>query len=318
MNKIVSTVENLLKEDRYTEIKKISTKYFRIHKDKTCEKFCIAHMLLKNANTREYAIMLLETLIYSDSKNYATRLLTSIYMQDGNYERAKELLLYSLEFDDNAIIYLKLSKIAKYEEDYELASSYLKLGLNYDNMDDYAYVIEEILLNLKQEKIDEVCKIINKNKFIKYDKSYYIINDILAIKYGCNLNKIETEYYRFQFEHYMGKRAKYYKGKFYKKVCIGDLFCYCKEKIQNSKPVNSNYFDIYVVEIEYPVGIVDGVETNFVIVRTMLNEKNIVDIIPTMFYVKNKNVVNLEDSYELKYRPKSQIEKFYERYPNNS
>lgn len=317
-------IENLIKKEEYETVKKISYNLMRINKDDLYDRFNLACMLSKYPKTIKLSKILLYSLINSKFSDFAITKLTSIYMDEGNFEEIKQLIDYKFIGKHNCQELILLSKIEKNLENYDKAHYYLEEISNMDDYDDLVLVYESILLEMKIGNFEEAFKILNENECMKYHDKYNFIYMYLSYKINGIVEKSNNLYYKRQLTHYNEGIAKKFIShikyigdiKFIKSVNINKLYSECKECIQDIKPAYSDYFDRYIVELEYNVGVSDNEKTKYVCVSTFLNEKDIIAINPTKMHLQNQNLgsIKKEEKNVLKYKRETQIEKFNRKY----
>jgi hypothetical protein len=321
----LENIKELYKNKDYEQLKRICKKYAKFNRTNTIQIFKIAYVLAKDVETVDTAKYLLKCLINSNNKKYATQLLTSIYMLEGKFDCAENLLKYSLENGTDSFALLMLSRIEKSNGNYKNAKEYLSLGLTMEDYDDLSYMYELILLEAKNKNYEEAYRLLTENECMKYHKKYQFILQFLKSRLELDLDQMENKYYQKQFNKYDAELAKKYLrqhrviniSKLYKNVNLSKLFEFSQEKIKYMKPVYSDYLDRYIIELEYEVGEIDDISTNYILVSTFLNSKEILHISPIKSFLENENVCRLEDDSnqkQLEYIKESQIEKFNKKY----
>ena len=224
----------------------------------------------------------------------------SVYVRllfmDGEFDKVKEL---SEEYLDNREIAYYYALVLKYSGDIEKSKELFMYSYNEGKI---RALIQYIVILIKEENYEEAYK-----QFIKIPEKYALENELevnILRRYiykniypGLN-DVIKSENLRYftsqivdyddsALEEKIEKNQMLGRSKFKGEIDIKDVISYVKEKIENAEPSYYDLFDRYV--IEYPkVGTVDKKNTDYLMVITNLNTKEIVNIYPCSgVYINN-------------------------------
>lgn len=120
-----------------------------------------------------------------------------------------------------------------------------------------------------------------------YKNIYPELNDVIKSENLRYFTSQIVDYDDSALEEKIEKNQMLGRSKFKGEIDIKDVISYVKEKIENVEPSYYDLFDRYV--IEYPkVGTVDKKNTDYLMVITNLNTKEIVNIYPCSgVYINN-------------------------------
>ena len=208
----------------------------------------------------------------------------SIYVKllfmDGEFDGVKEL---AEDYLDNREIAYYYALVLKYSGDIENSKELFKYSYNEGKT---RSLIQYIVILIKEENYEEAYK-----QFMKIPEEYILENELEVNILRGYIYKYFTsqivDYDDSALEEKIEKNQMLGRSKFKGEIDIKDVISYVKEKIENVEPSYYDLFDRYV--IEYPkVGTVDKKNTDYLMVITNLNTKEIVNIYPCSgVYINN-------------------------------
>lgn len=273
------------------------------------KKYYSSIVQLMHMGKTQYAKRELENFlqIYPDDK-IALGSYIKLLFKTGELDLVKEICEENIEYDRDASYYYAL--VQKYNNDLETSK---RLFLKSYNMGKERALIQYIIILIKEEEYEKAYEYFRKisieymeknkkeinlirryiyknifpelNEIIKDDSSNYFINQIIS--YDSNI-----------LEDKINENTK---SKFESEISIQSIIDYSKDKIENEEPSYSDLFDRYIVK--YPkVGLCDGKKTDYIMVITCLNTKDIVNIYPCskmqIQNIKNSDVVEKKYTIE--------------------
>ena len=224
----------------------------------------------------------------------------SVYVKllfmDGEFDRVKDL---AEDYLDNREIAYYYALVLKYSGDIENSKKLFKYSYNEGKI---RALIQYIVILIKEENYEEAYR-----QFMKIPEEYVLENELevnILRRYIYKniypeLNSImkneNLRYFSSQIVEYddsvledkIERNQMLGRSKFKGEIDIKDVISYVKEKIEKAEPSYYDLFDRYV--IEYPkVGTVDKKNTDYLMVITNLNTKEIVNIYPCSgVYINN-------------------------------
>lgn len=300
---------------------------------------------MNNLNTRLESV---KTLIDSGKLNLAKREVIKIldkFPDDTNAKLYYVQILYKEEEYDLALEICKNNLSVP-----KLKFMYALINRNLNNIEEsldtlinlfQTYPNEAVLINI-------ICILIKQNKyeeayryFIKFELNDNINdNDLYRIsilkKYIYNhinpklKNYLKSDkslgYYKLQILDYREKSARFYINKYKNSKCsfskgvnLDEVFDRVKVLIKDEECNSYDIYDQYIIHIPN-IGMVNGEKTDYLMVYTKINTKNIVLIKPYIYFGKNAIEYNDSNDYEDEeikakaYTPVSAIDKFNKKY----
>lgn len=263
--KYYKSIENLLRNDKIDFARRELVKFIYMYPDEEYAIISYIKILIKQGNYDE---------VIEISKRYMDNMeieyyLGIVYNSKMDYQKSKELFFdsYKKGMIKSLIQYIViLIKEGNYEEAYKyfclIPEEYVR-----DNEVEIAILRRYIY----KEKYPEI-NLILKKEFLPYFSSQIVV-------YNESVLEIIV------------KRRKNFK----EEVNFKNLIAYAKEKIENIKPTYFDIFDRYIIE-DPGVGKVNGKKTDYLVISTNLNTKDIVNIYP----YKYRNRIQSETlSYKL-------------------
>lgn len=263
--KYYKSIENLLRNDKIDFARRELVKFMHMYPDEEYAIISYIKILIKQGNYDE---------VIEISKRYMDNMeieyyLGIVYNSKMDYQKSKELFFDSYEkgMIKSLIQYIViLIKEGNYEEAYK----YFRL-IPEEYVRDNEVEVAILRRYIYKEKYPEI-NLILKNEFLPYFSSQIVVYNESV------LEKIV-------------KRRKNFK----EEVNFKNLIAYAKEKIENIEPTYFDIFDRYIIE-DPGVGKVNGKKTDYLVISTNLNTKDIVNIYP----YKYRNRIQSEPlSYKL-------------------
>lgn len=270
-------------------------------KNKTCDSQRGKHFnsilkLIEMGNTEQAKRELRKILNYYYYNEAALSVYVKLLFMDGEFDKVKEL---AEDYLDNREMAYYYALVLKYSGDIEKSKELFKYSYSEGKV---RALIQYIVILIKEENYEEAYK-----QFIKIPEEYTLENEIevnILRRYIYKniypeLNNImkseKLRYYSSQIVEYddsvledkIERNQMLGRSKFKGEIDIKNIISYVKEKIENAEPSYYDLFDRYV--IEYPrVGTVDKKNTDYLMVITNLNTKEIVNIYPCSgVYINN-------------------------------
>lgn len=265
--KYYKSIENLLRNEKIDFARRELVKFMHMYPDEEYAIISYIKILIKQGNYDE---------VIEISKRYMDNMeieyyLGIVYNSKMDYQKSKELFFdsYEKEMIKSLIQYIVI--LIK-EENYEEAYKYFCL-IPEEYVRDNEVEVAILRRYIYKEKYPEI-NLILKNEFLPYFSSQIVV---------YNESVLET----------IVKRRKNFK----EEVNFKNLIAYAKEEIENIEPTYFDIFDRYIIK-DPGVGKINGKKTDYLVISTNLNTKDIVNIYP----YKYRNRIQCEPlSYKLQF-----------------
>lgn len=229
----------------------------------------------------------------------------SIYVKllfmDGEFDGVKEL---AEDYLDNREIAYYYALVLKYSGDIENSKELFKYSYNEGKT---RSLIQYIVILIKEENYEEAynyfCLIPEEyvcdneveigilRRYI-YKEKYPELNLILKKEFLPYFSSQIVVYNERILEQIVKKRKN-----FKEDIDVKNLIIYAKEKIKNIEPTYFDIFDRYIIK-DPGVGKINGKNTDYLVISTNLNTKDIVNIYP---YKYRNRTQSQSLSYKLKF-----------------
>lgn len=265
--KYYKSIENLLRNEKIDFARRELVKFMHMYPDEEYAIISYIKILIKQGNYDE---------VIKISKRYMDNMeieyyLGIVYNSKMDYQKSKELFFdsYKKGMIKSLIQYIVI--LIK-EENYEEAYKYFCL-IPEEYVRDNEVEVAILRRYIYKEKYPEI-NLILKNEFLPYFSSQIVV---------YNESVLET----------IVKRRKNFK----EEVNFKNLIAYAKEEIENIEPTYFDIFDRYIIK-DPGVGKINGKKTDYLVISTNLNTKDIVNIYP----YKYRNRIQCEPlSYKLQF-----------------
>lgn len=276
--------------------------------------------LEKDEGNREVAEKILNSIIEIDNKDLPSLLeLGKIKSEKGEFDKARDIFEEILSISEDPAAHMELGMLEETvgnndeaEKQYLLALktgnkdyAYIHLGLLHKRLGNYEIskkyfsnvigkrkvnaVFETVNVELKEGNIDDALahfiKLMNQENLEKIDsKKIKRTRTYIRYKLGTLNDEKDTDYYANQLLNYDQNRTiEISKNYFHEQMDLEHCFEIVKEKIvpENFNTTTSGC-DYYDIELDFPTGIFNGEETNFLAVSTIVNTDKIILMQPTI------------------------------------
>lgn len=265
--KYYKSIENLLRNEKIDFARRELVKFMHMYPDEEYAIISYIKILIKQGNYDE---------VIEISKRYMDNMeieyyLGIVYNSKMDYQKSKELFFDSYEKGMIKSLIQYIVILIK-EENYEEAYKYFCL-IPEEYVRDNEVEVAILRRYIYKEKYPEI-NLILKNEFLPYFSSQIVV---------YNESVLET----------IVKRRKNFK----EEVNFKNLIAYAKEEIENIEPTYFDIFDRYIIK-DPGVGKINGKKTDYLVISTNLNTKDIVNIYP----YKHRNRTQSQSlSYKLKF-----------------
>ena len=260
--KYYNSIGNLLRNNKTDFARRELVKFINMYPDEEYAIISYIKILIKQGNYDE---------VIKISKRYMDNMeieyyLGIVYNSKMEYQKAKELFFDSYEKGMIKSLIQYIVILIK-EENYEEAYNYF-CSIPEEYVCDNEVEIGILRRYIYKEKYPEL-NLILKKEFLPYFSSQIVEYDDSILEDKIERNQI------------LGR------SRFNGEIDIKNIISYVKEKIENTEPSYYDLFDRYI--IEYPkIGTVDKKNTDYLMVITNLNTKEIVNIYPCSgVYINN-------------------------------
>ncbi|MBP3461241.1 MAG: tetratricopeptide repeat protein [Bacilli bacterium] len=316
--------KELIKEEKIKEAEAILKRLIKFEPKNSHIKFELARLFVKNEKTKEQGKKMLVELIDTDNDHYALIELAKIEEQDENYETSK-YYLSQLE-EDNIYKLLELGRVEYRQKNFMKAREYFEKVYNMECKESIYAVDDLMFLNLVEKRYEDAYEMFHIVKEKKVYDSRELRKVEIFLKHKLGLlkeNEYPNTYFCRQLFNYEEKKAiehiklhldeNEYKAEhttYNKSINIELLFRDIRLLIEDMEPYKCGLADKYIIDYDYIVGEVDGVETNKIEVTTFSNSKDII----TMFPIISEELV-IESKPKVKeIKRESRIDKFNKKY----
>ncbi|MBE6160478.1 MAG: tetratricopeptide repeat protein [Lactobacillales bacterium] len=315
--------KELIKEEKINEAESILKRLIKFEPEDVFIKFELARLFVKNDKTKEQGKKMLLELINTDNDNYAIIELAKVEEQDGNYETSK---YYLSKLDNNVYQLLELGRVEFKQKNFIKAREYFEKVYNMECKESIYAVDDLMFLNLVEKRYEDAYEMFHIVKEKKAYDSRELRKVEIFLKHKLGLLKVgeypNTYFCRQLFNYEEEKTIEHiklhldeneYKAEhttYNKAINIELLFRDIKLLIEDMEPYKCGLSDKYIIDYDYIVGEVDGVETNKIEVATFSNSKDII----TMFPIISEELV-IESKPKVKeIKLESRIDKFNKKY----
>ena len=265
--KYYKSIENLLRNEKIDFARRELVKFINMYPDEEYAIISYIKILIKQGNYDE---------VIEISKRYMDNMeieyyLGIVYNSKMEYQKAKELFFdsYKKGMIKSLIQYIVI--LIK-EENYEEAYNYFCL-IPEEYVCDNEVEIGILRRYIYKEKYPEL-NLILKKEFLPYFSSQIVV-------------------YNERILEQIVKKRKNFK----EDIDVKNLIAYAKEEIENIEPTYFDIFDRYIIK-DPGVGKINGKKTDYLVISTNLNTKDIVNIYP----YKHRNRTQSQSlSYKLKF-----------------
>lgn len=260
----------------------------KVHNSKKIKYFKSILTLIENGNIKFAKTELQKFLNKYPDDESAISIYIKLLFKDGEFDKATEL----------SKNYLKNREVAYY---YALMLKYCNKTEEAKNLFIYSYncgktraIIQYIIILIKENNYEEAynCFLKIPEKYIEenkieinilrryiYKKIFPELNDIIK---NDNLNYFSAQILNYDdeiLENKIIRSQNVGKSRFNCEIGLENIISYVQEKIEKEEPIYYDLFDRYI--FEYPnVGTINRKNTDYIMVVTNLNTKEIVNIYP--------------------------------------
>ena len=284
-----------IKEKHYAIARDVFKKIIDIDPDDYCNLFELGKVEFVCGNSKK-ALEIYDELIDKTNYIYAYIEKARILSLEGFLKEAEEIYFKLLSECDLPGIKLELGRLALVSGNYSEAKKYFDYLIS---LDDESYSnFENIFLLIKQKKYNEADDAFYKlpTKLFGTPK-YFELESYLNFALGKPVKKefIGATYFEEQLYNYSKEftvnhvlmhqvdgdvKKKYYN--FSEDIDLYELIDLAEEKIKDMNPTQLFLSEKYIVTIDKPVAVMDGIETNTYAVNTLPNSKKIISMYPVL------------------------------------
>lgn len=316
-------VKELIKEEKIKEAEAILKRLIKFEPEDVFIKFELARLFVKKEKTKEQGKKMLLELINTDNDNYAIIELAKVEEQDGNYETSK---YYLSKLDNNVYQLLELGRIEFKQKNFIKAREYFEKVYNMDCEESIYAVDDLMLLDIVEKRYNDAYEMFHMAKEKKSFDSKKLRKVEIFLKHKLGLlrdGEYPNTYFCNQLLNYdLEKTIEHVKlhldeneykeehTTYNKAINIELMVRDIRLLIENMEPDKYGLADKYVINYDYIVGEVDGVETNKIEVATFSNTKDII----TMFPIVSEELVVESKPKVKEIKRESRIDKFNKKY----
>lgn len=286
--------KKLIKDGKYEEARRIIKRLYAFEPNDLVIKLEYARLLIRDENTEEKGIKLLEEELNTRNRNYALLEIGKLEVEHGNILKAREYFDELKNSEDKGTKGYALKEIL-----------YLEIGdKNYEE----AYRLFE---EIKKYRVLSESELVRIDFYLKYQLNLLTDADLVHDGYFCvQLINYSEDRLLNHLKHKLKIKERYNLSIDYDRL-IEDT----KKLLEQASPIKQSLNDKYILEYDYPVGKLRGNVTRKMEVITYSNTKQIITMTPTNKKCKKNEFSNRERAKVLK--KESQIDKFNRKYNLN-